>query len=101
MSEIIIEGVNVAECVYIENEHCLNYLFGYDCKDNPQCYYKRWQRLEAEKQEKVLKMAEAEVEIEKLQAENERLKNRVEELDKMTGIFSYRLMEKYRKARGI
>ena len=35
---------------------------------------------------------------EKLKAENEELKKRNEELDKMTGIYSHRLMERYKQA---
>ena len=38
------------------------------------------------------------IELEKQKAENEKLKERVKQLDEMTGIYSVRLMEKYKKA---
>lgn len=48
MNEVIIDGVSVAECLYVENERCLNYILGYGCKDNPNCYFKQLQRAKAE-----------------------------------------------------
>lgn len=47
------------------------------CVDNDNCYFKQLKRLEKE---------------------NEELKKRCEELDKMTGIFSVRLADKYKQA---
>lgn len=86
MSEVIIDGVNVAECQYYfyedtEKAHTCRLIqvdddLHYICKDNPNCYFKQLKRLEAKHGETVLKMAEAEVEIEKLQAENEKLRDK-------------------------
>lgn len=99
MNEVIIDGCNVAECEFFQSEYLEDNsvfcefctLFYNACLNNPDCYFKQLQRAKAEKQEKVLKMAEAEVEIEKLQAENEKLKA-------MAGVYSVKLMEKYKKA---
>ena len=75
---IEIDGVNVAECEFYDGCNYTTCQIGIqdyiDCDKNPNCYFKQLQRAKAEKQEKVLKMAEAEVEIEKLQSENEKLK---------------------------
>lgn len=63
MNEVYIDGVNVAECVYIENERCLNYLFGYECKDNPNCYFKQLQRAKAENEKLKARINELEQEF--------------------------------------
>lgn len=82
--EIIIDGVNIAECGFLcckhnGNELIKNYcsIFNNKCICNPDCYFKQLQRLKQEKEE---------------------LKKRCEELDKMTGIFSARLANKYKQA---
>lgn len=90
-NEVIIDGVNVAECKNFscgicEEENKIPRTTGHftaDCAFYPNCYFKQLQRLKAKKQEKVLKMAEAEIEIEKLQAENEKLKETAEGLLKI------------------
>lgn len=66
--EIIIHGVNVAECEFyelcgcIDDNHELN-----ECKDNPNCYYKQLKRLEFEN--KLLK-----ADYEASEQENKKLK---------------------------
>ena len=88
--EVIIDGVNVAECDYVyfaiddknkEIPLCTigNSFQNFACQGN--CYFKQLQRLKEENERKVLKMAEAEVEIEKLQTENEELKEKVKTLE--------------------
>lgn len=50
--EIIIDGVNVAECCYKDGVICrLNLPCGMECCDNPNCYYKQLKRLEQENKE--------------------------------------------------
>lgn len=81
MSEVYIDGVNVAGCEFLDdislqcvlNKYFIAIINPKKCSNNPDCYFKQLQRAKAEMQEKVLKMAEAEVEIEKLQTENEKL----------------------------
>ena len=81
--EIIIDGVNVAKCQCFENDKCLWCKKYYEnnvtpnCKEVKDCYFKQLQRLKQE---------------------NEELKKRCEELDKMTGIFSARLANKYKQS---
>lgn len=132
MSEVIIDDCNVAECKYYtviedcDGIHDICGLYDEYCNTKKDCYFKQLQRAKAEKQEKVLKMAEAEIEIEKLQAENEKLHITIEKLKgdlyfiedslkdyqehynkleaeneklkAMAGVFSVRLMEKYKQA---
>ena len=79
--EIIIDGCNVAECEFLrkcvipDNEGCK--IDDSLCCDVGNCYYKQLHRLKKE---------------------NEELKKRCGELDKMTGIFSARLADKYKQA---
>lgn len=82
MNETIIDNVNVVECEFYDDLECNAYRQEYWepqdntkdlCKCHPNCYFKKLQRLEARHGETVLKMAEAEVEIEKLQTENEQI----------------------------
>ena len=61
--EIIIDGVNVAECYWkCKDGDCAMYYadlsadnneleFGFNCEDNPNCYYKQLKRLEQENKE--------------------------------------------------
>ena len=144
---IEIDGVNVKECEFFDNkeDECLirgygkKHIIMFNCKHNPNCYFKQLKRLETENKKaqkriqllsednswhciqctKALDNCQLQAENEKLRKrlhehiskgycecefsknlvqENERLKKRVEELNKMTGIFSGRLMTKYRKA---
>ena len=76
--EIIINGVNVAGCYWkCKDGDCAMYYadlsadnneleFGFNCEDNPDCYYKQLQRLKQE---------------------NEKLRNRVKELEDCEDIF--------------
>jgi predicted RNase H-like nuclease (RuvC/YqgF family) len=93
MSETIINGIDVSECEHhytnpvngtiyhgcaiYEQVNELGYSQDTLCEQNPDCYFKQLKRL---------------------QEENEELKKRCEELDKMTGIFSARLAKKYKQA---
>lgn len=61
--EIIIDGVNVAGCYWkCKDGDCAMYYadlsadnneleFGFNCEDNPDCYYKQLKRLEQENEE--------------------------------------------------
>lgn len=95
--EIIIDGVDVAGCEFIGDikskfVKCTSWVHNskkqvsghWDCRENKNCYYKQLKRLEQERDE--------------LKQENERLKEKVKDLDAMTGIFSARLAEKYKSA---
>lgn len=81
MNEIIIDDVNVVECEFFDNkeDECLirglgkKHIMMFNCKHNPNCYFKQLKRLEVKHGEAVHKMTEADVEIEKLQAENENI----------------------------
>ena len=92
MDKVIIDGINVSECEHYRAEietkmpygeygilkdkcHYLGIEIIQDCKGNKGCIYKQLKRLEQE---------------------NEQLKAENEKLNKMTGIFSARLCEKYR-----
>jgi len=89
--EIIIDGIDVSECHRLNTWHyergrydcpfCLTHFeqwggFEMFCNQRPDCYYKQLKRLEKE---------------------NEELKDKVERLDKITGIFSARLAKKYKQ----
>lgn len=119
--EIIIDGCNVAECEYLQEDYTRYDLCGNEheehnkceimtayedlineCQDNHNCYFKQLQRLKKEleikeKQSEHFMIGSGEV-LDKLKKENEELKKRCEELDKMTGIFSARLADKYKQA---
>ena len=131
--EIIIDGVNVAECDYIlSNLTCIKKEIKMKkciklCGNIPNCHYKQLQRLKQENEELKARFNEiynnaeqlankynkydgkkenelAEIinkttdERNKYKQENEELKKRCKELDKMTGIFSARLANKYKRA---
>ena len=97
--KIIIDGVNVAECSYYNEEnkpYCCE-IWDNECEAQ-NCYYKQYLRLKQENEE-----LKKQLEIDKNQInyfieENEKLKKRCEELDKMTDIFSARLANKYKQA---
>lgn len=88
MGKVIIDGVDVNECKYLYDDdnlckigqtplyNCDSYC-GRFCSATRDCYYKQLQRLKAE---------------------NEQLKEENKKLNKMTGIFSTRLCEKYSQA---
>ena len=139
--EIIIDGVNVAECEHhLSTGYCqlqmifqgmvLKLPFGKHLECNlcdKDCYYKQLQRLKQKNEELKARFNEiynnaeqlankynkydgkkenelAEIinkttdERNKYKQENEELKKRCKELDKMTGIFSARLANKYKRA---
>lgn len=82
MEEIIIDGVNVAGCEQRFGDNKCALLDQYFCENNPDCFYKQLKRLQQENAElkaykdvnEDFKTAWAE-----LKAENERLKNVIEE----------------------
>lgn len=55
--QIIIDGVNVAECVYRAEEKCI--LKDDECCFFPNCHYKNWQRKEQECEKLKLDLIEA------------------------------------------
>ena len=75
--EIIIDGVNVVECKYLnkvvnEEPYCnIDEEHLYTCSSDDNCYYKKLKRLEQENAE--------------LKAENERLKEKIKEIVKIYG----------------
>jgi hypothetical protein len=79
-----INGIDVSECGFCcwkhnANELIENYcaVFNNKCICNPDCYFK---------------------ELKRLKEENEELKEKIKDLDAMTGIFSVRLANKYKQA---
>ena len=70
--EIIIDGVNVAECEFyelcgcIDDNHELN-----QCKDNPNCYYKQLQRLKQENEKLSFQLKLAQADYEASEQEND------------------------------
>lgn len=98
MDKVIIDRIDVSECsMKCENGDCALYyaelnndnnelIYGFNCSDNENCYYKQLKRLQAEYDDLHLTYAGCKTantglqELnEKLQAENERLKNDLNE----------------------
>ena len=89
MKEIIIDGVNVAECGAYKDSHCIDKTSIMFCDTNlcsnyPYCYYKQLKRLEQENE--ALKQTENEAKeiIAELKTENE-------ELEKENSLIGYNL----------
>lgn len=85
-NEIIIDGVNVAECefyYYSIQTHC-NYCkssqYSSYCNDYPDCHFKQIKRLKQAKEELQNLWANATAERIKLEAENEKLKEKITKL---------------------
>lgn len=78
---------NIGMCAYMFNCNGLIDDLEKHCIDNPNCYFKQLQQLKKENEElKSLLDFEAQ-KSETYQQENEELKEKVERLDKITGIF--------------
>lgn len=107
----IINGIDVSECEYYDDGTCCNKdVLALSC-DTTDCIYKQLKRLQEENKrlqmlscvncgEQYLSPDGAEL-YEKnvqLQKENEELKEKIKDLDAMTGIFSVRLANKYKQA---
>lgn len=86
--EVIIDGVNVAECMHYDNPYCDQSYLGEGgllkntpnpkkCEGRKNCYYKQLQRLQAEKDTQSSLIDFYLQKIEVLQTENEELKSEV------------------------
>jgi len=128
MTEEIIDGIDVSGCYWkCKDGDCVMYyadlssdnneiVYGFNCEDNPNCYYKQLQRAKRELQEQkekyeilkktlenhepILKCIDASVKVEnmelkeaneELQAENEKLKTEIEELKR----YEYTYLDKF------
>lgn len=119
MSKTIINGIDVSECCCFENDRCLWTKRYYEncyvvppCEAVKDCYFKQLKRLEQENEKLKASANEAKIEYEnllinrndfaeraeKLKQENKELKEKIKDLESITGIFSVRLMEKYKHA---
>ena len=104
--EIIIDGCNVKDCRRRigKNSYCRYYKR--PCADNNyNCVWKQNLRLKQENEElgKIIDSKNGTIATlanirDDLKQENEKLKEKVKELDAMTGIFSARLASKYKQA---
>lgn len=81
MNKPIINGIDVSECYFYSDINCdLGYIadsFPINCKNNPNCYFKQFKRLEEECKllhEAQEQTVEQEEELERLQEENDKLK---------------------------
>ena len=81
--QIIIDGVDVAECEYFNRFRsiCHNKNLCCDCKENPNCYYKQLKRKEQKCEALQMSDNEAGEIIAELKAECEELKEKVKELN--------------------
>lgn len=84
--EIIIDGVNVAECEQIFAQKKCALLDQIYCEDNPDCYYKQLKRAENTVYECHKYLAELEDKIERLEQENKELSFAIEKCLENAGI---------------